>query len=129
LDFSQDPIGRYVRILAILVLLLGINDAARLLGVSLGEQSPIDLMGVKAYIYLGGFTLALLFAGVGLWIKASWGAVLVVAATGAELTMFLMHNPDMRMTLYSFAFRLFLFAATVATIALSLRQRWAAQAE
>lgn len=129
MDFSQDPIGRYARILAILVLLLGINDAARLLGVSLGDQSPIALMGVKAYVYLGGFTLALLFAGVGLWIKASWGAVLVVIATGTELAMFLMHNPDMRMTLYSFMFRLFLFAATVAMIALSLRQRWVAQAD
>jgi hypothetical protein len=43
--------------------------------------------------------------------------------------MFLMHNPDMRMTLYGFAFRVFLFAATVAMIALSLRQRWAAQAD
>jgi Family of unknown function (DUF6163) len=127
LDFSAEPVGRYVRIIAILVLLLGINDAARLLGVSLGDQSPIALMGIKAYVYLAGFTLALLFAGVGLWIKASWGAVLVVAATGAELGMFLLHNPDMRMNLYSFAFRLFLFAAMVVLIVLSIRQRWAAQ--
>jgi hypothetical protein len=83
-------------------------------------------------VSLAGIVLllvALLFAGVGLWIKASWGAVLVVAATGAELGMFLMHNPDMRMTLYSFAFRVFLFVVTVALIALSLRQRWAAQAD
>ena len=127
MDFSQEPIGRYVRILAILVLLLGINDAARLLGVSLGDQSPIALLGVKAYVYLGGFTLALLFAGVGLWIKASWGAVLVIAATGAELVMFLMCNPDMTMNLYSFAFRLVLFAATAVMIVLSVRQHWAAQ--
>lgn len=127
MDFSQEPIGRYVRILAILVLLLGINDAARLLGVSLGDQSPIAQLGVKAYVYLGGFTLALLFAGVGLWIKASWGAVLVVAATGAELGMFLMGNPDMRMNLVSFGFRLVLLAVTVVTIVLSIRQHWAAQ--
>jgi hypothetical protein len=127
LDFSQEPIGRYVRILAILVLLLGINDAARLLGVSLGEQSPIAVLGIKAYVYLGGFTLALLFAGVGLWIKASWGAVLVVAATGAELGMFLMGNSDMHMNLMSFGFRLVLLAATVVMIVLSLRQRWAVQ--
>ena len=127
MDFSQEPIGRYVRILSILVLLLGINDAARLLGVSLGDQSPIVVLGVKAYVYLGGFTLALLFAGVGLWIKASWGAVLVVAATGAELGMFLMGNPDMRMNLVSFGFRLVLLAVTVVMIALSIRQHWAAQ--
>ena len=79
MDFSAPPIAIYIRIVAIISLLLGLNDAARLLGVNLGEVSPIATMGMTGFVYLAIFALARLFAAVGLWIKASWGAVLLVA--------------------------------------------------
>jgi Family of unknown function (DUF6163) len=127
LDFSVEPLGRYVRVVAIVTLLLGLSDAARLLGVSLGAQSPVEAMGLKAFIFLAAFTLALLFSAVGLWIKASWGAVLLGAATASELVLFLTGNQDVRMTIYGFGIRLVLLAALFALFVFQFRMRHAAQ--
>jgi hypothetical protein len=127
LDFSSEPLGRYVRVVAIVALLLGLSDAARLLGVSLGAQSPIETMGIKAFIFLAAFTLTLLFAAVGLWIKASWGAVLLGAATATELVLFLSGNVDVRMSVYGFGVRLVLLAAVLALFVFQWRLRHAAQ--
>ena len=79
MDFNSPIGGRYVRIVAIIALLLGLNDASRLLGVSTGAQSPIEILGGTGFVYLSIFAMARLFAAVGLWIRASWGAVLLVA--------------------------------------------------
>jgi hypothetical protein len=128
LEFSSEPIARAVRILAIVTLLIGLNDAARLLGVTLGAQSPIELYGLTGFIYLAVFTLALLFAAVGLWMKASWGAVLLAGATGIELAMFLLGSKDVQMTLLGFGVRLVLLAAVVAIFVLGIRMRRAAAA-
>lgn len=124
----MEPIGRYVRIISIVALLLGLNDAARLLGVSLGAESPIAALGVRGFVFLAAFTLALLFAAVGLWIKASWGAVLLLAATVAELGLFLAGSADVQMTIYGFGVRLVLLAAIVAVLVLGVRIRLAAAA-
>ena len=43
MDFNAPPIGIYIRIVAIISLMLGLNDAARLLGVNLGAVSPISI--------------------------------------------------------------------------------------
>lgn len=128
MDFSAEPIGRYVRIVSIVALLLGLNDCARLLGVSQGAESPIATLGVSAFVYLAIFTLALLFAAVGLWIKASWGAVLLAAATATELLMFLFGNHDVEMTIYGFAVRLVLLASIIAILVLNIRLHRAAAA-
>ena len=128
LDFNSEPIGRYVRILAIVTLLIGLNDASRLLGVTLGEQSPITLYGLTGFIYLAVFTLALLFAAVGLWMKASWGGVLLAAATAVELLLFLFGSKDIQMTTLGFAVRLVLLAAILAIFVLGIRVRRAAAA-
>ena len=127
MDPSAEPLARYLRVIAIVTLLLGLSDAARLLGVSLGPQSPIEAMGLKAFVYLAVFTLALLFAAVGLWIKASWGAVLLGAATAAQLLLFLTGNPDVRMTIYGFGIRLVLLAAILSLFVFRWRARRAAQ--
>jgi len=128
LEFGSEPIGRYVRIIAIITLLLGLNDAGRLLGVTLGPLSPIEAYGPVAFICLAVFTLALLFAAVGLWIKASWGAVLLVAATGTELAMFLFGSRDVQITILGFAVRLVLLAAILAIFVLGFLLRRAAAA-
>ena len=128
MELGAEPIGRYVRILSIITLLLGLNDAARLCGVSLGAQSPIEAYGFSGFVCLAVFTLALLFAAVGLWIQASWGAVLLGGATAVELVMFMFGSKDVQMTVIGFGVRLVLLAAILAIFVLSLRMRRAAAA-
>ena len=123
MDFNTPIAGRYVRIVAIISLLLGLNDASRLLGVSTGVQSPIDLLGVTGFVYLAVFAMAQLFASVGLWIRASWGAVLLVAATVLELGMYLIGSKDVQMSALGFAIRLVLLVSIVVVFVLSLRMR------
>ena len=121
MDFNAQPIGIYIRIVAIISLLLGLNDAARLLGVGLGDVSPVTTMGMTGFVYLGIFGLARLFAAVGLWIKASWGAVLLVGATAVELGLYLLGNGDVRMSALGFAVRLVLLASILIIFILSIR--------
>src|SRR6218665_1634712 len=121
MDFNAQPIGIYIRVVAIISLLLGLNDAARLLGVNLGDVSPITTMGLTGFVYLAIFALARLFAAVGLWIKASWGAVLLVGATAVELALYLLGNPDVRMSAFGFAVRLVLLASIIIIFVLSIR--------
>ncbi|WP_338723254.1 hypothetical protein [Devosia sp. XK-2] len=119
--FQAPNLSLYIRIVAILALMLGLSDAARLLGINLGSQSPIAVMGFSAFIYLAVFCLTKLFAAVGLWIKASWGAVLLVGVTLLELGLYLTGSPDVRMGMFGFVVRLILLAAITAIFALSLR--------
>ena len=123
MDFNTPIAGRYVRIVAIISLLLGLNDASRLLGVSTGAQSPIDILGVTGFVYLAVFSMAQLFAAVGLWIRASWGAVLLVAATVLELGMYLLGSKDVQMSALGFAIRLVLLVSIVVVFVLSIRMR------
>src|SRR3569833_142623 len=123
MDFNSPIAGRYVRIVAIIALLLGLNDASRLLGVSTGSQSPIQILGVTGFGYLSIFALAQLFASVGLWIRASWGAVLLVGATAIELGMYLLGNRDITMSAIGFAVRLVLLISIVLIFVLTLRMR------
>jgi uncharacterized membrane protein (DUF2068 family) len=121
MDFNAQPIGIYIRIVAIISLLLGLNDAARLLGVQLGSVSPITTLGMTGFVYLAIFALTRLFAAVGLWIKASWGAVLLVGATSIELLLYLFGNPDVQMSAFGFAVRLVLLASILIIFVLGIR--------
>jgi hypothetical protein len=123
MDFNSPIGGRYVRIVAIIALLLGLNDASRLLGVTTGAESPFEMLGVAGFTYLAIFALARLFAAVGLWIRASWGAVLLVGATGVELGMYLLGNRDIQMSALGFAVRLVLLVSIVLIFVLSFRMR------
>src|ERR1700712_89239 len=127
MDFNSPIGGRYVRIVAIIALLRGLNDASRLLGVSTGAQSPFELLGVSGFVYLAIFALARLFAAVGLWIRASWGAVLLVGATGVELGMYVLGNRDIQMSMLGFGVRLVLLISILLIFVLSLRMRASAR--
>jgi hypothetical protein len=120
MDFAS---GRFVRVVAIIALLLGLNDASRLLGVQLGETSPITVLGVTGFIYLSIFALALLFASVGLWIKASWGAVLLLAATVLELGLYVTGNKDVQISTFGFVVRVVLLASVLLLFVVEMRQR------
>ena len=123
MDFKGEITGRFVRIVAIVALLVGLADAARLLGISSGDTSPITELGVAGFAYLAIFCLSRLFAAVGLWIGASWGAVLLAGATGIELVLFLAGNRDIHMDALGFGVRLLLVISIVLLFVLTLRLR------
>lgn len=123
MDFNTPILGRYVRIVAILSLLVGLGDASRLLGVSTGDANPIDLLGIAGFVYLSIFAMARLFASVGLWIRASWGAVLLLAATTVELGMYLLGNRAIQLSALDFAVRLVLLVAIVLIFVTAYRFR------
>lgn len=123
MDFKGELAGRYVRIIAIVALLVGLGDAARLLGVSSGSVSPLAALGPVGFVYLAVFCLSRLFAAVGLWIGASWGAVLLVGATTVELLLFLIGNRDVQLDAIGFVVRLALVIAIVLLLILRFRLR------
>jgi len=124
MDFFRSEIaGRFVRIIAIVALLVGLGDAARLLGVGDGTVSPLVTLGPAGFVFLAVFGAARLFAAVGMWIGASWGAVLLVGATGIEIVLFLAGNPDVRLDFIGFAVRLILVVSILLLFAISLRFR------
>ena len=125
MDLTSPLAGRYVRIVAIIALLLGLSDAARLLGVGSGQPgvSPLHTLGISGFTYLAIFALARLFAAVGLWIQASWGAVLLVGATVIELGLYMLGSTDVQMSALGFAVRLVLLASIILILVLSLRFR------
>lgn len=129
MHLNAQPFGIYIRIVAMISLALGLNDAARLLGVNLGAVSPLAELGIAGFVYLAIFALARLFAAVGLWIKASWGAVLLVGSTCVELLFYLMGSPDVQMSAIGFAVRLVLLAAILIIFVLSVRIRRARAAD
>ncbi|WDR06093.1 hypothetical protein PSQ90_01135 [Devosia rhodophyticola] len=123
MDFTAPYIGPYVRVVALLSLLLGLNDASRLLGVQLGPISPVAEFGVQGFILLGIFALCRLFAAVGLWINASWGAVMLVGATVAELILYVTGNEAVQMSALGFAVRLVLLVSIIVIFGLGVRHR------
>jgi hypothetical protein len=123
MDFKSELAGRYLRIIAIIALLLGLADASRLLGVSSGTVSPIAQLGPAGFAFLTVFCLARLFAAVGLWIRASWGAVLLVGATVIELALYLGGVPGVQMGAFGFALRLLLVGSIAVLFFLSFRLR------
>lgn len=121
MSFKSPQLGLYIRIVALLSLLLGLSDAGRLLGVSLGATSPVAVLGPTGFVLLAIFSLSRLFAGVGLWLKASWGAVLLVGSTAAELVLYLAGSRDIQMSAFGFAVRIVLLVAILVIFALSFR--------
>jgi uncharacterized membrane protein (DUF2068 family) len=120
MDLNAQSLGIYIRIVAIISLLLGVN---------LGAISPISVMGMTGFVYLAIFALARLFAAVGLWIRASWGAVLLVGATAVELALYLLGNADIAMTAFGFAVRVVLLVAILVVLVLSFRMSRAQAAD
>ena len=123
MDFKSELAGRYLRIVAIIALLLGLTDASRLLGVSSGAQSPITELGATGFAYLAVFCLARLFAAVGLWLRASWGAVLLVGATVVELALYLGGVPGVEIGAFGFALRLLMVGSIAVLFFLNFRLR------
>ena len=50
MDFKNEISGRYIRIVAMIALLLGLSDASRLLGISTGAVSPLTVLGTTGFV-------------------------------------------------------------------------------
>lgn len=72
-------------LLALMCLIIGLGDAATLVGLHSGSVNPVAVLGTTGFIVLACFTIARLFASVGIWINASWGGVLLVSTALFEL--------------------------------------------
>ena len=118
MDMGTEPAGLAARVLAILSLVMGLGDAAHLLGVWSGAQSPLTAFGATGFALLAILAAARLFAALGLWLQVQWGAVLLAAALVVELGVVLLGNGLIAMTLYSFIFKLAVLLATFALIAM-----------
>jgi hypothetical protein len=94
--------GRFIEIfaraLALLCLWIGLSELSRLLGVSTGDQNPVENMGATAFVYLAGFAVARLFCAVGLWINSSWGAVVLFGAAATELVLAVLGNAQITLS-------------------------------
>ena len=123
MDLKSEMNLRILRIIAMVALLMGLGDAARLLGVTTGPASPLQLLGVEGFVYLAVFCLARLFAAVGLWLGASWGAVLLVGGTVIELALYLGGNRAIEIDIIGFALRMLIVVAIGVLVVLSLRLR------
>jgi hypothetical protein len=119
MDLRTEPAGIVARVLAIISLVMGLGDAARLLGVWSGSQSPLVAFGSTGFALLAILAAARLFAALGLWLHLQWGAVLLAVALFVELFVFLFGGGVVAMTLYGFIFKLAALLATIGLIAMS----------
>ncbi len=106
-------------LLAIIVLALALRDAASLLGVNSDDVSPISQMGLISFILMGIFTIFRLFAAVGMWIGAGWGAPLLVLVTIAELVLLSLGNDHITIHTVGLTIRLLLLFGVALWFALN----------
>lgn len=105
---SLSSIGRWLRVIALVSLFIALFDAAKILGVGIGTQSPMAHYGILPFVVVATITMTRLFAAVGLWIEASWGAVLLVGATVAEVALLFVVPVGLRPSLPDLGLRLVL---------------------
>ena len=106
----------FVRLMALVCLLIGLADGARLLGVQSGSVNPLLELGLTGFVMLSLFTLARLFAAVGLWINSSWGGVLLIGATIVELGVVVSGDSVLDISLPSLVVRVALLVAILGFI-------------
>lgn len=117
MDFRTEPAGFLARILALVSLFMGLGDATRLLGLGAGATSPIVAMGLIGFLLLAGLSLMRLFAAVGLWIHARWGAVVLAGSLVVEVVLYLAGSAWVSLSLWGFIFKLAVMLATFALLA------------
>lgn len=117
----QRLIDRITRTIALLALLTALLDAGRLLGIGSGGGNPISAFGVSGFILLGGFTIARLFAAVGMWIESNWGTAVLFLCTLAELLIFLSGVGRLDIGLIGFVLRLILLTGASLLLWLAFR--------
>lgn len=93
MQLNDKVIYRAARMLAVFSLWLGLVETFSLLGVGNGGANPLVQLGQASFVFNFGFALGLLFAAVGLWLLASWGAVVLLGTTLVQILLALGGNP------------------------------------
>lgn len=117
----QSLIDRFTRIIALLALLTALIDAGRLLGIGAGNANPIAMFSVTGFVLLSGFTVARLFAAVGMWIESNWGTAVLFLGTLIELALFLSGMARLDIGIIGFGLRLVLLAGATLLLVQALR--------
>lgn len=113
MHMRADMIGLITRILAVLSLLIGLGDAAGVLGVGANAVSPYQTLGNIGFTILTVLCIARLFAAVGLWIGMQWGALVLVASLAIELSLHLAGTGWIALSLWGFIFKSTTLLATI----------------
>ena len=117
MDFRSEPAGLFARILALVSLFMGLGDATRLLGLGSDAASPIVAIGAMGFVLLSILGLMRLFAAVGLWIHARWGAIVLAASLAIEMVFSLAGSTWVSLSLWGFIFKLAVMLATFGLLA------------
>lgn len=117
MDFRSEPAGLFARILALVSLFMGLGDATRLLGLGSDAASPIAEIGLMGFVLLSILSLMRLFAAVGLWIHARWGAIILGTSLAVEMIFSLAGSTWVSLSLWGFIFKLAVMLATFALLA------------
>lgn len=118
----QSMIDRFTRIIALLALLTALLDAGRLLGIGSGGANPITMFSVSGFVLLGIFTVARLFAAVGMWIESNWGTAVLFLGTLIELFLFLSGMARLDIGVIGFSLRVMLLAGASLLLWLAFRE-------
>jgi len=118
-------INKLTLLLALLALLNGIVDAARLSGFGLGSLDPMQVFTVSGFAVLGSFAIARIISGVGMWIKSNWGTPLLFGTTIIELSIYLSGLASLDIGLLGFVSRLLQLAGSMFILVL-LYKTWQA---
>lgn len=116
-------ISKLTPAIAFLALLGGIYDTFRLAGFGLGSADPLQFYTVSGFTLLGVFSLARIFAAVGMWIRANWGTPLLFGTTIAELGVYLLGMAMINIGIFGFMFRLVQLAGSL-MILIILYKTW-----
>lgn len=116
MDFRTETTALIARLLALVALFMGLGDAAWLLGIGTGSASPVTLLGGPPFLFLATLCVTRLFAAVGLWIGAGWGAIVLIGALGIELGLFLAGSVWVTLSLWGFIFKLVTMLATIGLV-------------
>jgi len=113
MDFKSEQAKLFARILALLSLFMGLSAAMRLLGMGSGVNSPLAALGIAGFVVLAILCVSRLFAAVGLWMHARWGALLLAGSLLAEVGLHLFRSDWVTISLTGFIFKTVLLLATI----------------
>ncbi|MGJ8528800.1 hypothetical protein [Maritalea sp.] len=111
--FSARRIRIVARIVAGVSLVVGLMNAFNAMGVSASLISPIEQYGEAAFAVLSVVALLRLFAAVGLWAHATWGAFLLLFASVLEMFIATSGLVDLMISPTGFAISILLLASSL----------------
>ncbi|RDE08985.1 hypothetical protein [Pelagibacterium lacus] len=116
MDFTHRQTALATRVLALASLVIGLADAAGLLGLGRGSASPIAALGRDGFVLLSALTLMRLFAAIGLWMRVQWGAVILGGSLLIEIGLYLAGSAWIALSLWGFIFKTATLLATIALL-------------